>query len=129
MDPLSVAGLGLGGVSLVIQSYEAVMEIYDVYLAVENFAKEYRDIRMCLLIEKYRLELWASLVILDHRESHQVLSSRDANLWGLFELIFGSMINSLQESSATMDALGVRTGLPSQENSKGKTSKWPMQAV
>ena len=121
MDPLSVAGLALGGVSLVIQSYEAVMEIYDVYLAVENFAKEYRDIRMCLLIEKYRLELWASLVILDHKEPQEKLSSRDANLWGLFELIFSSIISALQESNATMDALGGRTGLPSQENSKGRT--------
>ena len=128
MDPLSIAGIALGGISLVIQSYEAVMEIYDVYLAVENFAKEYRDIRMCLLIEKYRLELWASLVILDHR-AHEKLSPRDANLWGLFELIFNSMIHTLQDTATTMDALGNRTGLPSQENSKGRTPKWPIQAV
>ena len=119
-DPLSVAGVGLGGVSLVIQSYEAVMDIYDVYLAVENFSKEYRDIRMCLLIERYRLELWASLVILDHRDSQEGLSTRDANLWGLFELILNSMIHSMQESSATMDKFGTRTGLPTQRNSTGK---------
>lgn len=129
MDPLSVAGLGLGGVSLVIQSYEAVMEIYDVYLAVDDFAKDYRDIRMCLLIEKYRLELWASLVILDHKESREKLSARDANLWALFELIFNSIIHSLQESSATMDRLGTRTGFPSQENSKGRTPTSSRQPV
>ena len=56
-DPLSITGLALGAISVVFQSYTAVIAAYDVYLDFHDFSSIYRDIRMCLLIERSRLEL------------------------------------------------------------------------
>ena len=60
MDGVS---FGLGVVSTVIQTYTAVVAAYDVYLEVTEFPSTYQDIRIGFLIERYRLELWASEII------------------------------------------------------------------
>ena len=119
-DPLSVAGLSLGVVSAVIQTYGAVMQAYDVYLGVKDFANEYQDIRMGLLIEKARLELWGSLVLFDGSPDERSLSQRDMAFWGLFELIFNSIVTALQESHRTMEKFGQQTGVPTQQNLSGE---------
>ena len=118
-DPMSVTGLALGVVSAVIQTYGAVMEIYDVYLGVKDFSSEYRDIRMGLMIERYRLELWGSLVLYDHGQEKKSLSQRDLAFWRLFELIFNTIMNALQQSHTTMENLGSHTKVPINDTSLG----------
>ena len=54
---------GLGLVSGVIQTYNAVVAAYDLYLDCTDFPSTYQDIRIGFLIERYRLELWATEII------------------------------------------------------------------
>ncbi|KAL9129224.1 MAG: hypothetical protein Q9217_002265 [Psora testacea] len=114
-DPLSASGLALGVVSAVIQTYGAVMQAYDVYLGVKDFSNEYQDIRMGLLIEKARLELWGRLVLFDHPPDQKNINKGDLAFWSLFELIFNSIVSSLQDSNRTMERFGQQTNLPTQE--------------
>ena len=117
---MSATGLALGVLSAVIQTYGAVMEIYDVYLGVKDFSSEYRDIRMGIMIERYRLELWGSLVLFDHGQQKKSLSQRDLAFWRLFELIFNTIMNALQESHGAMEKLGTQTKVPINESSLGQ---------
>ena len=67
MDGLSA---GLGIVSGVIQSYTAVVAAYDLYLDVTDFPSTYQDIRIGFMIERYRLELWASEIISERYDNY-----------------------------------------------------------
>ncbi|KAL9102018.1 MAG: hypothetical protein Q9163_002794 [Psora crenata] len=116
-DPLSVAGIALGAVSVVIQSYGTVMQAYDMYLGVKDFSTEYKDIRMGLFIEKARLELWGRQVLFSHPPDQTKISTRDLTFWNLFEMIFNNMVNALQESHDRMEKIGQKTNLPTQKGS------------
>ena len=119
-DPLSIAGLALGAISVVYQSYAAVIAAYDVYLDFQEFSSIYRDIRMCLLIERSRLELWASLMQLEKAQAYQNNSTGDLTFWKLFELILNSILNALQESHEKMEHIGRKSGLSTQGDHLGK---------
>ncbi len=61
-DPVSLT-LGIAGVvGSVIQTYNSVMAAYDLYLEVKDIPSDYADLRMGLLLEHQRLELWGSHV-------------------------------------------------------------------
>ena len=119
-DPLSITGLALGAISVVFQSYTAVIAAYDVYLDFQDFSSIYKDIRMCLLIEKSRLELWASLMQLEKAQTYQKHSTGDLTLWKLFELILNSILNALQESHEKIEHIGRKSSLSTQGDPLGK---------
>ncbi|KAL6716894.1 hypothetical protein ACLMJK_004806 [Lecanora helva] len=105
-------GLGLGVVAAVIQTYGAITTAYDVYLDVKEFPSQYQVLRMGLLIERYRLELWANHV-LSKEEQDRVKLSRDYwPLWKLFESIFTQILEAFQQGNQTMEDYGQHTGLP-----------------
>lgn len=114
---MDAAGLGLGVVSVVIQTYAAVMSVYDLYLAVTVFPSTYQHLRMGLLIERRRLELWGNHVLPLYEENPGTLPKGEM---GLFEVIFHRMRKAFADSQRTMEILGQRTGLPIQNGSEGK---------
>ena len=66
--------LGAGLVSAVVDSYIAVWKAYNTYLDVKEFPSAYQDLRVGLLIEKYKLELWANHVLSEGRQEEVKLS-------------------------------------------------------
>ena len=55
-----------GVVGSVIQTFNAVMSTYELYLGVKHIPYEYKDLRMGLLLEHQRLELWGSHVLAEY---------------------------------------------------------------
>ena len=112
-------GLGLGVVSAVIQTYSAITTAYDVYLDVKDFPSAYQELRMGLLIERYKLELWANHV-LSNEEQERVRYSRSYwPLWKLFESIFIQILEAFEEGNQTMEDYGQHTGLPKNDGVSG----------
>lgn len=111
------ASFSLGVISVVIQTYSAVMSVYDLYLAVTDFPHTYQHLRMGLLIERHRLELWGKHVLPGYEMDPSTLPKAEL---GLFEVIFNHMQKAFAESQRTMDILGQRTGLPIQNGSEGE---------
>ena len=106
-------------VAAVIQTYGAVTAAYDLYLEVKDFPSTYQELRMGLLIERTKLDLWASQVLSDHEKDRVKMSSRDWGLWKLFESIFNKILETFQEHSDIMDNYGQQTGLPNKDGLSG----------
>ena len=123
MDP---AGLGLGVVAAVVQIYTAVTAAYDLYLEVKDFPSTYQELRMGLLIERYKLDLWASHVLSEHEQDRVKMSSRDWGLWKLFESIFNKILECFEEYNETMENYGQHTGLPKKEGFSGNNGTFIM---
>jgi hypothetical protein len=116
MEPV---GLGLGVVSAVLQTYTAVTTAYDFYLEVKDFPSAYGELRMGLLIERYKLELWASHVLSEHEQGRVEISSSDWGLWRLFESIFNKILEAFQEHNDIMENYGQNTGLLKKDGMSG----------
>ena len=104
--------LGAGLVSAVIDSYAAVWKAYNTYLDVKDFPSAYQDIRIGLLIEQYKLELWANHVLSEEKQKEVKIFRGYWPLWKIFESIFNLMLESFQMSDQTMEACAEDTGLP-----------------
>ncbi len=119
MDP---ASLGLGVVAAVIQTYTAVTAAYDLYLEVQDFPSTYQELRMGLVIERYRLQLWASHVLSEHEQNRvrASMSSGEWGLWKLFESIFNKILETFQEYNEIMENYGQQTGLAKKDELLGK---------
>ena len=111
--------LGTGLVSAVIESYFTVWKAYNTYLDVKEFPSAYQELRIGLLIEQYKLELWANHVLSEEKQEEVKLSREYWPLWKIFEFIFNLMLESFQVSDQTMEACGEQTGLPRHENLTG----------
>lgn len=114
-------GTGLGVVSAVIQTYTAITAAYDVYLDVKEFPSAYQELRMGLLIERYKLELWANHVLSEEEQERVKISRTYWPLWKLFESIFTQILEAFQEGNQTMEDYGQHTGLPKNDGLSGKT--------
>ena len=119
MDP---TGLSLGVISAVIQTYTAVTAAYDLYLEVKDFPSTFQELRMGLLIERYKLELWANHVLSDAEQDRVKRSSQDWGLWKLFESIFNKILEAFQEHNEIMENYGQHTGLPKKDGLSGNAS-------
>ncbi|MCJ1276534.1 hypothetical protein MMC21_004340 [Puttea exsequens] len=120
MDPISA---GLGIVTGVISLYGLVTTSYDLCLDVKEIPSTYHELRMGLIIERKKLELWAASVLSDHEQERVKLSPKDWGLWKIFELIFAKMLEAFEESHQTMESLGHHAGLPKQQDS---SSDWEL---
>lgn len=65
-DPVSLTFGITGVIGIVIQIYNAVMSAYELYLEVKDVSFEYKDLRMGLLLEHQRLELWGNHVLAEY---------------------------------------------------------------
>ena len=117
MDPVSFA---VGLVSGVIQVYGAVTAAYDTYLGVVEFATRYKEFRMGLMIERYRLELWGRHVLAEYEHDQHKLPQQEYGLWKLFEAIFSKILEAFQENHQAMEKYGAKTGLAKQEGLSGR---------
>jgi hypothetical protein len=103
-------GIGLGAVSAVLQTYGAVASAYDVYLDLKEFPTAYQELRVGLLIERYRLELWANQVLSEEEQEQAKLSRKYWPLWELLNLIFHKMLEAFRTGDHTMEKYGQRMG-------------------
>lgn len=113
MDGIST---GLGLAAAVIQIYGAVTTAYDVCLDVKHFPKSYHELRMGLVIEKKKLELWATSALSESEQQRIKQSPKDWALWKIFEAIFIKMLEAFEKSHQTMENVGHYTGLPTQQD-------------
>ena len=121
-DPVSLT-LGIAGVvGTVIQTYNAVMSAYDLYLEVKDVPSEYQDLRMGLVLEHQRLDLWGNHVLSEYydEQNRSKLSQKHINTWRTMEWIFGRIQQAFVENSQILDDYGQQLHLPSQGNSSGK---------
>lgn len=115
MEPV---GLSLGVFSAVVQTYSAVMSVYDLYLGVTDFPNTYQYLRMGLLIERQRLAIWGNRVLPLYEKNPDTLPRGEQ---GLFEVIFNQMRKAFADGQKTLDIVGRHTGLPIQNGSEGKS--------
>lgn len=118
---------GLGIVSAVIQIYGAVTTAYDICLDVRDFPSTYHELRMGLVIERKKLELWSDLVLCEQERERVKMSPKDWSLWKIFESVFSKMLEAFEESHQTMENYGQHTGLPRQQDSPSGTLN-PLQS-
>lgn len=116
------ASLSLGVVAGVLQTYTAVTGAYDFYLQVKEFPATYHEIRIGLLIERYRLEQWGNHVLSESKQKQAQNSSHDESLWKLFAFVLNLMFVAFQEISQTMDNYGQFAGVLQKDNLSGKWS-------
>ena len=95
-----------------------VTAAYDVCVDVKEFPSRYQELRLGLLIEWYRLRLWARHVL--SKEEQARVEVIHASLWGLFEYIFTQIPEAFQQGHQSMDDCGQRTGLPKVDERSGK---------
>lgn len=120
-DPVSLT-LGIAGVvGSVIQAYNAVMTAYDLYLEVKDVPAEYEDLRMGLLLEHQRLELWGSHVLAEYsqEQNRSRLSQKHITTWRTMEWIFSRIREAFIENNQILDDYGQQMGLPTQGDSSG----------
>lgn len=118
MEPV---GFGVGLVAAVIQIYTAVTAVYDLYLQFADFPSTYRELRVGLLIERHRLELWGKEMLSGHQNGQLEVSPHEMGLWKLFEMVFNSMWEAFKESNQTMEDYGQLIGLPRKEGLPGNS--------
>ncbi|KAL2047204.1 hypothetical protein N7G274_001223 [Stereocaulon virgatum] len=119
MDPISFS---VGIVSGVIQVYGAVTAAYDTYIQVVEFPASYQELRMGLMIERYRLDLWGRHVLAEYEIERGTLPTHDIGLWKLFEAIFTKILEAFQENHQMMENYGTHTGILKQEG----LSEWEL---
>lgn len=115
MDPTS---LGLGVVSAVLQTYNAVTKAYDVYLSVKDFPSTYRELRTAFMVERYRLEQWGDQMLSEQQQLEQ--SQHNAAVWKLFQAVFDAMWAAFEESNKTLEAYGHVVGVPDTGDMSGE---------
>ena len=120
-DPVSLTFGIAGVVGSVIQAYNAVMSAYDLYLEVKDVPSEYEDLRMGLLLEHQRLELWGSHVLAEYSEewNRSKLSQKHITTWRTMEWIFSRIREAFIENNTILDDYGQQLGLPVQGDLSG----------
>lgn len=130
-DPVSLTFGVAGVVGSVIQSYGAVMSAYKLYLEVKDVPSEYQDLRMGLLLEHQRLELWGSHVLAEYydEQNRSRLSQKHINTWRTMEWIFGRIREAFIENNQILDDYGQQLGLPAQGDSSGNEKAFPKDKI
>ena len=120
-DPVSLTFGIAGVVGTVIQTYNAVMSAYDLYLEIKDVPSEYQDLRMGLLLEHQRLVLWGNHVLSEYydEQNRSKLSQKHINTWRTMEWIFGRIKQAFLENSLVLEEYGEKLDLPSQGESSG----------
>ena len=120
-DPFSLTFGIAGVVGSVIQTYNAVMSAYELYLEVKDVPSEYEDLRMGLLLEHQRLELWGSHVLAEYYDEQRrsKLSQKHINTWRTMEWIFSRIREAFIENNQILEDYGQQLGLPAQGDSSG----------
>lgn len=126
-DPVSLT-LGIAGVvGSVIQTYSSVMAAYDLYLEVKDIPSEYADLRMGLLLEHQRLELWGSHVLAEYYDEQNrfKISQKHISTWRTMEWIFNRIKEAFVENNQILDEYGQQMDLPAQGDSSGNLKRSP----
>ena len=130
-DPVSLSFGIAGVVGTVIQTYNAVMSAYDLYLEVKDVPSEYQDLRMGLLLEHQRLDLWGNHVLSEYydEQNRSKLSQKHINTWRTMEWIFGRIKQAFVENSQILDDYGQQLNLPSQGDSSGNQKAFATNVI
>ena len=120
-EPGSLTSGVVGVVGSAIQTYNAVMCAYDLYLGVKHIPYEYEDLRMGLLLEHRRLELWGSHVLAEYYEeqNRSKVPPKHITTWRTMEWIFGRIRKAFTENNQILDDYDQQLGLLAQNDSSG----------
>ena len=113
MDPISG---GVGIVLGVIKIYGLVSTAYDTCLDIKHLPQTYNDLRLGLVIEKQKFELWAASALSENEQQRVIQSPKDWALWKIFETVFTNMLEAFEECHQKMELVGQQTALPTQQN-------------
>ena len=120
-DPASISFGVVGVVGSVVQIYKGVMSTYDLYLEVRDVPSEYKDLRMGLLLEHQRLELWGRHVLAEYKDERNLynIPEKDIAIWETMEWIFGRIKEAFIVNNQVLENFGQQIGLPSQGDAPG----------
>ena len=121
-DPASLAFGIVGVVGSVIQTYNVAMAAYNMYLEVKDVPSEYEDLRMGLLLEHQRLELWGSHVLAEYHDerNRSKVPEKHITTWEIMRWIFNRINEAFTKNNQILEEFGQQTGLPSQGDAPGK---------
>ncbi|KAI9857116.1 MAG: hypothetical protein M1813_008607 [Trichoglossum hirsutum] len=88
------------------QLYGASVAAYNLYLDVRDFPSSYLQLRLGLVIERQRLQLWAREMITKEQ------SPQDDALWRLIKTILVRILNTLEGSTRTIEEYEQDAGFP-----------------
>ena len=120
-DPASISFGVVGVLGSVVQTYNAVMSTYQLYLEVRDVPAEYKDLRMGLLLEHERLKLWGDHVLAEYKDKRNIYSIPENHIgtWQMMEWIFGRIQEAFVENNQILEDFGQKIGLPSQDDASG----------
>ena len=130
-DPASVVFGVVGVVGSVVQIYNVVMSAYDLYLDVKDVPSEYENLRMGLLVEHQRLELWGNHVLAEYHDprNRYKIPEKHENTWETMGWIFGRIEQVFLENNQILENFGHQTGLPSQGDIAGILRDRPRSVI
>lgn len=100
MDP---ASLTLAVFGAVVELYKFSMKTYDLYLSIQDFTPAFRQLRLALVIERKRLELWAQHMGLDKESGINDRLREDPALLDIIEDILRSMAVTFKDSAKLLE--------------------------
>ena len=117
-DPVSLVFDIAGVVGIVIQAYNAVMSAYGLYLEVKDVPSEYEDLRMGLLLEHRRLELWGGHVLTKYydEKNRSKLSQKHITTWRMMEWVLSRIREAFIANNQILEDYGQQLGLPAQDD-------------
>ena len=97
------------------QLYSAVNAAYDTYIQAMNFPSAYQELRMGLMIERHRLDLWSRHVLAEDQTEQGTLLIYDSRLWVLFECVLTKMLEAFPEYHRTIEKYGASNSMTRQQ--------------
>ena len=128
-DTMGVNGSSQATSSSLRQLYTAVTAAYDTCIEVVDSRSDYQELRMGLMIERYRLDLWRRYVLADDETEQGNLPTYDIGWWALFESLLLKMLETFAEHHHTMERHREQNSIPKQEGLAAVPRYGPPQAV
>ena len=101
------------------QIYSAVIAAYDTYIQLMLPLPAYQELRMGLVIERYRIDLWRRFFLAQDKNEQGNLSTYGIGFWALVKCILTTMLETFSETQHTMEECGAHTHITSQEGLAG----------
>ena len=85
------------------QTCSAVTAAYDAYIQLMDILPDYQELRMGLVIERYRTDPWRRFVLAKAKIGQGDAPAYEIGLWAVFEYILTKMLETFSEIQRTME--------------------------